>query len=249
MIRFEEVYKTLAGREVLKGVNLTIDCGKTHTILGPTGTGKTVTLRHIVKLLEPDAGKIFSDDKDISVFRGKELAEYKSRFGYLFQSGALIAWMTVGENVALPLIEKTNLTGNEIKKRVAEVLELVGMKDSEEMMPEALSGGMRKRVGLARAIAIKPHVLLLDEPTAGLDPIMSRKIDSVIKDLNSALKITCVIVTHDLISAFSLSDRISMLLGGRVLFDGTPDEIRKNEDPFILEFIKAQVPELQNSKN
>ncbi|HPN83968.1 MAG TPA: ATP-binding cassette domain-containing protein [Victivallales bacterium] len=244
MIRFESVSKSLSGREVLKNFSLNIEKGSAHTILGPTGSGKTVTLRHIVKLLEPDDGCIKFDGVDISSFNGKDLELYRTKFGYLFQSGALIAWMNVADNVALPLREKTKMGEVEISRRVSEVLELVGMGGTEGKMPDELSGGMRKRAGLARAIVIQPEVILFDEPTSGLDPIMSRKIDDVIRDLKSVLGVTVVMVTHDLISAFSLSDRISMIFEGQIVFDGTVPEFESSENGLIRDFIAAQVPKV-----
>jgi phospholipid/cholesterol/gamma-HCH transport system ATP-binding protein len=242
MISFESVSKSLSGKEVLRNVNLKIEKGQVHTILGPTGSGKTVTLRHLVRLLDPDDGCISWDGLDISSLSGLALENYRAKFGYLFQSGALIAWMSVAENVALPLREKSRLSESEMSRKVSEVLELVGMAGTETKMPDELSGGMRKRVGLARAIVSRPEVLLFDEPTSGLDPIMSRKIDAIIKDLKSVLNVTVVIVTHDLISAFELSDKISMISDGRIVFDGTVREFCSSEDAFIRDFISSQIP-------
>ncbi len=242
MIRFESVSKSLSGREVLKEVSLDIGRGGVHTILGPTGSGKTVMLRHIVRLLDADEGRVTFDGSDICGFSGRELEKYRSRFGYLFQSGALIAWMNVADNVALPLREKTRMGAAEIAGKVAETLELVGLSGCESKMPDELSGGMRKRAGLARALITKPEVLLLDEPTSGLDPVMSRKIDDVVKSLCGALGGTVVMVTHDLISAFSLSDRISMICEGRMIFGGDVASFRASADERIVEFIESQVP-------
>lgn len=240
MIQLENIYKTLAGRRVLNGLSLTINRGETFVILGPTGTGKTVTLRHIIGLLLPDKGKVIVDGLDVSLLRGRALEKYRSRFGMVFQSGALINWLTVEENIALPLQEKTKLDCLEIKKRVIRTLRMLDMEDTERMMPEKLSGGMRKRISIARAIVMEPEVLLYDEPTAGLDPIMSRKIDLLINTLKRELKITSLVVTHDLISAFNIADRIAMLYGGRVIECGTPEELYKSKIKYVQKFIEAQ---------
>lgn len=240
MIQLENIYKILAGRKVLRGLNLTINRGETFVILGPTGTGKTVTLRHIIGLLLPDKGKVIVDGQDVSLLKGRALEKYRSRFGVVFQSGALINWLTVEENVALPLQEKTKLGPLEIKKRVIRTLRMLDMEDTENMMPEKLSGGMRKRVSIARAIVMEPEILLYDEPTAGLDPIMSRKIDLLINTLKRELKITSLVVTHDLISAFNIADRIAMLYSGRVIECGTPDELYKSKVTYVQKFIEAQ---------
>lgn len=242
MLSFEAISKSLADREVLKGVSFRVEKGSVHTILGPTGSGKTVTLRHIVRLLDPDAGAIKYEGRDISSLRGKELEKYRVNFGYLFQSGALIAWLSLEENVALPLVEKTRLKSSDIRKKVSETLELVGLTGSEDKMPDELSGGMKKRAGLARALINNPKVLLLDEPTSGLDPIMSRKIDQIVRDLKDKLGVTIVMVTHDLISAFSISDRITLLLNGMVKFDGSVRDFCASKDEFVQEFIKSQTP-------
>ncbi|HPO90583.1 MAG TPA: ATP-binding cassette domain-containing protein [Victivallales bacterium] len=242
MISFKSVFKTLSGKEVLKNISFEVNRGDIHTILGPTGSGKSVILKHIIRLLEADNGLITYDGKDISNFSGVELEKYRADFGYLFQSGALIAWLTVGENVALPLIEKTKMSISQINKRVSDVLNLVELTGCEDKMPDELSGGMLKRAALARAIINNPKVILLDEPTSGLDPIMSRKIDNLIKRLHSISDITIVMVTHDLISAFSVSDRITMITDGAIRFHGTVKDFCESRDEYVMEFIKSQTP-------
>ncbi len=240
MLTFDNVKKHFGGHEVLKGVSFDVEDGETLVIVGPSGTGKSVSLKHMVGLLKPSSGDILFEGKSILGLRGKELAEHRRNFGMLFQSGALLAWLTVEQNIALPLIEQRKLSIKEIEKKVQHSIELLGLEGSETKRPSEISGGMKKRVGLARAIVMEPKVILYDEPTSGLDPVMSRHIDKMIQDMQEEFGITSIVVTHDLHSAFSIGDRVAMLNKGKIVEIGTPEEFVKSEDPFVQEFIKAQ---------
>lgn len=240
MITFENVHKTLSGKPILRGVDLTIRKGETMAVVGGSGTGKSVSLKHMVGLMKPDEGRVLIDDEEISAAKGTKLEDIRKKFGVLFQSGALLNWMTVEENVALPLYEHTNMGDDEIKELVKEKLEMVQLTGSEKKRPTEISGGMKKRVALARAIITKPQILLYDEPTSGLDPVMSRHVDKLIIDMQKQLKVTSVVVTHDLHSAFSIADRITMLYKGKVAEVSTPSDFVKSDHPFVQEFIKAQ---------
>lgn len=240
MIVFEDVVKTLAGRNVLDHLNLEIEKGETYVILGPSGTGKSVSLKHMIRLMRPSSGRVLIDGDVISEAEGSELERIRERFGVLFQGGALLAWMSVFDNVALPLREKTDRRWHEIKARVKEVLAMVGLENDGAKMPSDISGGMKKRAGLARAIVRKPEVVLYDEPTSGLDPVSARKIDRLIVDLGEQTKLTSVVVTHDLHSALSIGDRIAMLDDGKVVASGTPAELVKSDVPAMRAFLDAQ---------
>lgn len=238
MIVLENVHKSLEGREVLRGLDFKVEKGEIFVIVGPTGTGKSVTLQHVIGLLSPDSGRVIVNGLDAAELKGRSLEKYRSKFGMLFQSGALINWLNVWENVSLPLKEKRKMKLPEIQKKVSEVLSLLGLDGIEGKMPESLSGGMRKRVGLARAIITEPEILLYDEPTSGLDPIMARKIDGLIMSLSEKLKITSLVVTHDLVTAFGIADRIAMLYDGRIIECSSPAEFKKSEVEYVREFIK-----------
>lgn len=240
MIRFEKVVKTLGGKRVLDDVTFEIRRGEILVIVGASGAGKSVTLKHMVHLMTPDEGDVFVGDQCISGSHGVELARIRERFGYLFQGGALLAWLTVHENVALPLREKTDLPEEEIHKRVDETLKMVGLENDGVKMPSDISGGMRKRCGLARAIVTQPEIILYDEPTSGLDPVSSRTIDSLIKSMQSDLGVTSVVVTHDLHSALSIGTRIAMLHVGKVMELATPEEFLHSERSEVQEFLASQ---------
>jgi phospholipid/cholesterol/gamma-HCH transport system ATP-binding protein len=249
MIELRNIQKTLAGKQVLDGVSLEVKKGETMVIIGASGSGKTVCLKHIVGLLLPDDGVVEVDGVDVAGAGGRELESLRDRFGVLFQSGGLINWMTVGENVALPLQERTNTPPEEIDRLVKEKLGMVGMEGTEEQFPSEISGGMKKRAGLARAIIRNPAVLLYDEPTSGLDPVTSRKIDRLILDLQKELGVTSVVVTHDLHSAVAVGDRIATLHQGKIVDISTPEEFLKSEHPVVSEFRKAQSLEEGEEKN
>lgn len=236
--------KTFNDHEVLKGVDLGIEEGELLTILGGSGTGKSVLLKLIIGLLKPDAGQILIDGQDIVPLSEDELLKVRQKVGMVFQGAALFDSLTVKENVAFPLREHTAMTEAAIRDRVGEVLALVGMAGTEEKYPVELSGGMRKRVGLARAIAATPRIVLYDEPTTGLDPRNVDKINELITDLQAKLRVASVVVTHDLHSAFRISDRVALLSEGRIAATGSPMEIGKSEDPVVQEFLAGHIGEV-----
>ena len=233
MIEIRGVRKRLGDRQVLDGVDLDIGTGETVVVLGPSGTGKSVLLKHILGLMSADQGSIQVDGEEIVGRKEAELNLIRRRFGMLFQGAALFDSMTV----AFALRESRTLSEPEIERRVRERLEWVGLRDVENAKPSSLSGGMRKRVGLARAIAMDPQFILYDEPTTGLDPITADVIDRLIRSLQRRLNVTSVIVTHDLQSAFKVSDRMAMLFDGKVVFSGTPDQVRTTSNLYVRQFM------------
>lgn len=240
MIELHGIHKSFNGQHVLRGVDLTIPKGKITVIIGPSGTGKSVLLKHIIGLLAPDEGKVSVGGIDVATLDSKRLAAFRRRFGMLFQNAALFDSMNVFENVAFPLIENGGLSEAEIQKRVAQMLGLVGLPDVEHKMPSELSGGMRKRVGLARAIALKPAILLYDEPTTGLDPLMTDAIDKLILSMQQELGITSVVISHDIQSTFQIADQIAMLSGGRIIAVGPPPVFRQSRDPMVRSFLEGR---------
>ena len=239
MIRFEHVTKQFGSRKVLDDVSYEIEKGEIFTIVGPSGTGKSVSLKHMIRLLTPTSGRVWVGDDCVSEATGRDLSRIRSRFGYLFQSAALLAWMSVYDNIALPLREKTRLTEGEIERRVRDALEKVGLEKDGAKFPSDLSGGMQKRAGLARAIVTEPEIVLYDEPTSGLDPVTSRRIDELIADLAGRLGITSVVVTHDLQGALAIADRILLLKGGRAVACAAPGDFVKLENRDVREFLAA----------
>jgi phospholipid/cholesterol/gamma-HCH transport system ATP-binding protein len=240
VIEFDNVYKRFGGRIVLDGLSLTIEQGETFVIIGRSGIGKSVTLKHMVGLLKPDSGVVRVFDLDVARLPRQELENLRARFGYLFQDGALLKSMNVGENVLLPLKEHNrDMSRLRMKEIVHDKLALVAMGHAVEDMPDQISGGMRKRAGLARAIVRDPEIILYDEPTSGLDPVMSSQINDLIRDMQTKLKVTSVVVTHDMKSAYAIADRIGMLHNGRIWFVGTPDEVRGSVDPVVRQFIEG----------
>jgi phospholipid/cholesterol/gamma-HCH transport system ATP-binding protein len=240
MIRFEHVTKVLGGRKVLSDLTFKIRKGEVFTIVGSSGSGKSVMLKHMVRLLTPTSGSIWVDDVNVSAAEGKALEKVRDRFGYLFQNGALLGWMNVYDNVALPLREKTRLPNDAIDHRVMEVLKMVGLENDGKKLPNEISGGMQKRAGLARAIVRQPEIVLYDEPTSGLDPVTSRTIDHLIRKLNTELGITSVVVTHDLQGALTTADRIAMLADGRFIEIDSPANFIKTDQPQARAFLDAQ---------
>ena len=240
MIRFDHVTKRFGAKTVLDDVSYEIAKGEVFCIVGPSGTGKSVSLKHMIRLLTPTSGDVWVGEDCVSAAPASELSRIRGRFGYLFQSAALLAWMNVFENVALPLREKTKLSEDEIRARVADALEKVGLDPDGAAYPSDLSGGMQKRAGLARAIVTEPEILLYDEPTSGLDPVTSRMIDELIADLNNRLGTTSVVVTHDLHSALAIADRIAMLSEGKVVDIKPPAEFIASKAPEIRSFLDAQ---------
>lgn len=239
-VRLEDVCKSFGEDAVLKGVSLQFPTGKLTYILGSSGAGKSVLLKHILGLLRPDQGKIWVDGQDLGELRGDNLAKLRLKFGMLFQNSALFDDMTVYENVAFPLREHTRLKEKEIFEKVKNSLTILGMPTGWNKYPNELSGGMRKRVGLARAIIREPAILLYDEPTTGLDPVTRQTVDELIETLKRELKLTSIVISHDISSALLLADVIAFLYQGKIVFFGTPAEFRKSEQPGIIDFLNAE---------
>ena len=240
MIEIQRLSKSFDGHKVLDHVNLTIQQGETMVIIGRSGCGKSVLLKHIIGLLKPDEGTVLVDGADIAQLSGSALDELRLKFGMLFQNAALFDSMTVYENVAFPLLEHTTMTTEAIQQRVHECLQLVGLEGVDDREPSELSGGMRKRVGLARALAMSPHMVLYDEPTTGVDPIMGDIINDLIIALRDRLKVTSIVVTHDMRSAYKVADRIAMLYNGSILEVGSPEAIRNSQNPVVQQFIRGE---------
>ncbi len=240
MIRLVNVEKSFGEQKVLDKLNLTIDEGKITVIIGRSGEGKSVLLKHIIGLLKPDEGEIWIDDKELTRLKSRELNEIRKQFGMLFQEAALFDSMSVGENVAFPLREHTRMREKEIMKQVASLLKEVGLEGVEKKMPSQLSGGMKKRVGLARALALNPRIVLFDEPTTGLDPIITEAIAELILETQKKFGITAVVISHDLPLTFKIADDIAMLYEGRVIQKAPPREFAASNIPIIQQFLNAQ---------
>lgn len=245
LIDLKHLHKSFGRLVVLRDVSLAIEPGHVLVVIGASGTGKSVLLKHIVGLLKPDKGEVWFSGRRIDNLPERELATVRTRFGFLFQMGALFDSINVLENVAFPLVEHTRRPRDEIEQIARQKLALVGLPDIGRKMPAELSGGQRKRVALARAIALDPEVILYDEPTTGLDPIRSDVINELILKLQAELKVTSVVVTHDMNSAFKVADRIVMLHEGRVAFDGTVDQIRQSEDDVVKRFVTGEAGEVE----
>lgn len=240
MIRLDNVYKAFGPKQVLTGFSLDVNEGDIVVILGYSGSGKSVAIKHIVGLLEPDSGRVIVDDKEVPKLSRQDLYELRSHIGYVFQSAALFDSMTVGENVAMGLRKQGKLTESEIVTRVHEALSLVDLPEAADVLPSDLSGGMRKRVGIARAIALRPKYLLYDEPTTGLDPVTAAVIDDLMLRMQQQLGVTSIIITHDLRTAWGVGTRIAMLYEGQVRQCGTPEEIKNTIDPVVRQFIEGK---------
>ena len=239
MIEAKKVSKAFNGRFVLNQMDLTVNRGETLVIIGRSGCGKSVFLKHTMGLIRPDSGEITVDGMNISAFSTKQMNHMRMRFGMVFQSSALFDSMTIGENVGFALIEHTHLGEQAIRSRAEEALELVGLKGIQDLKPSELSGGMKKRVALARAICIRPEILLYDEPTTGLDPIMSDAINDLIISLHDRLKVTSIVVTHDMVSAYKIGTRVAMMYHGKIIESGTPEQIRNTANPVVRQFISG----------
>ncbi len=240
MIRLENVHKAFGSKQVLNGFTLDVREGDIVVLLGYSGTGKSVAIKHIVGLLEPDAGTVFVDGLEVPKLSRSELYDLRSRIGYVFQFAALFDSLTVGDNVAMGLRNRPGMSEEQVRERVREALDLVDLPEAADLMPSDLSGGMRKRVGIARAIALRPKYLLYDEPTTGLDPVTSAVIDELMLRMQRQLGVTSVVITHDLRTAWTVGTRIAMLYDGRVRQVGTPEEIRATTDPVVRQFIEGR---------
>lgn len=236
-ITIADLHKSFGANHVLRGVNLTVEPGESMVIIGGSGSGKSVLIKHIIGLLKPDRGSILVNGEEVTTMRERQLKELRKKFGMLFQAAALFDSLTVGENVAFALVEHTRLSRAEIADRVREKLTLVGLPDTEDLFPSELSGGMKKRVGLARALAIEPEVILYDEPTTGLDPIMADAINDLIVEMRERFAITSIAITHDMVSAYKIGHRLAMLYQGKIIFTGTPEECKNTTDPMVRQFI------------
>ena len=237
MIEAKGLHKSFGGSRVLDGLDLKVERGETLVIIGRSGCGKSVLLKHMIGLVKADGGEMRVDGKDISALPIGELNALRMRFGMLFQAAALFDSLTVGENVGFSLTEHTDLSKKAIDDRVAESLELVGLKGIQDRWPAELSGGMKKRVALARAICMRPEILLYDEPTTGLDPITADAINDLIIRLHDRMKVTSVAVTHDMVSAYKIGTRVAMMYQGKIIETGKPDEIRRSANPVVRQFI------------
>jgi phospholipid/cholesterol/gamma-HCH transport system ATP-binding protein len=243
LIRLERVWKRFNSLEVLRGLHLHVLRGETLAIIGESGCGKSVVLKHIIGLLRPDKGRVIFDHIEISATDESDLATVRRRFGMVFQGAALFDSMTVKENVAFALFRQTNFSEQRISQIVTEKLHLVGLPGVEDKKPAELSGGMKKRVGIARAIALDPEVILYDEPTAGLDPIMADVINELIIRVQKSQNTTSVVVTHDMKSAYKIASRIAMLYQGKIVQVGTPEEIQNTSNPIVGQFIRGEARE------
>ena len=240
MISIRQLTKNLGPQAVLRGVDLEIEKGQTCVVLGRSGSGKSVLLKHLIGLFQPTSGEVWVEGEEITHLPERRLGGIRKKIGMLFQSGALFDSMNVGENLAFPLREAGVKNEREIRERVAEALEMVDLAGEEKKMPEKLSGGMRKRVGLARTIVGRPECILYDEPTTGLDPIATDSINHLIRRLQKRLRVTSVVVTHDMKTAFTTADRVAFLHEGRIYFHGTVEALRAVPDPVITDFIEGR---------
>jgi phospholipid/cholesterol/gamma-HCH transport system ATP-binding protein len=240
-IELKNIWKAFGDQPVLRGLELFVPRGHTLVIVGGSGTGKSVTLKHMVGLLKPDRGRVIVDEEDITDYTPRQLGAVRRKFGYLFQSAALINWLSVFENVALPLRELSRLSKKEIQERVRAKLALLDLERAGDKFPPEISGGMKKRVGLARALVWDPAYVLFDEPTAGLDPVLTAIVDQMIIDTQQKTGITAVVVTHDMASAARVADRIVMLYGGQVIEEGPPDEFMRSQNPVVRQFVEGRI--------
>jgi phospholipid/cholesterol/gamma-HCH transport system ATP-binding protein len=240
MISLQHVDKTLGGRKVLDDMSFDVARGESFVIVGGSGVGKSVTIKHIIGLIKPDRGHVVVDGQDITTMRPVDLNRFRRRFGMSFQEGALFDSMSVFENIAFPLRRHTKFTETQIRERVDECLDLVHLEGVSSKRPSELSGGMRRRVGFARAISLKPEILLFDEPTTGLDPVISDVIADLIVEMDRTLNTTTVTITHDMKVAFKIADRVAMLYKGRIVEEGTPETFQQSQNPIVQQFIQGR---------
>lgn len=241
MIEVIDLHKSFSGYEVLRGVNLRVKDGESLALIGGSGQGKSILLKHIIGLIKPDQGRVSINNQDINILRGKSLRKLKERFGIVFQGGALFDSLTVFENIAFPLEEKTRMKASQIRETVLRELARVGLSGAENKYPAEISGGMKKRVALARCLVMNPEIVLFDEPTTGLDPLIGKAIHKLIKDCQRSLHFTAIIVTHEIPAVFSIVDRVAMLFDGKIIAEGTPDEIQASTDPVVHQFIHGEL--------
>ena len=240
IISLQNVEKSLGGRPVLRGLSIDVDKGESLVIVGGSGQGKSVTLKHIIGLMQPDSGHVYVMGQDVCCMETRELNAFRKHFGMAFQEGALFDSMNVFENIAFPLRRHTKMTEDEIRARVEECLDQVHLHGVETKRPSELSGGMRRRVGFARAISLKPDILLFDEPTTGLDPVISDVVADLIVEMDRTLNTTTVSITHDMKVAFKIADRVAMLHHGRIVEEGTPTEFQHSANPMVQQFIEGR---------
>jgi phospholipid/cholesterol/gamma-HCH transport system ATP-binding protein len=241
MIRVEDIHKSFNGFNVLRGVSFQLEKGEILALIGGSGHGKSVILKHVVGLLKPDRGYVFIDGNDIGHLKGNDLEQLRSRFGFLFQGGALFSSFTVFDNVAFPLREKTKMSEQEIRERVLRELDQVGLAGAENKFPAELSGGMLKRTAFARALVRSPEIMLFDEPTTGLDPVIAHTILDLIKSIHKNLGFTGIIVSHELSRVFQIVHKVAMLHDGMILTVGSPEEILSSKDPIVQQFISGSI--------
>ena len=247
VIEVDDLWKSFGDHDVLKGVGLRVEDGQTLVVLGPSGCGKSVLLKHIIGLMKPDSGRILFEGRDITDMNHRELAKTRIGFGMVFQGAALFDSMTVGENVGLPLYEHRNVRGVELEQLVEEKLRMVGLEGIAGLYPSEISGGMKKRVALARAVALDPDVILYDEPTTGLDPVMAEQINELIRALQKKVNATSIVVTHDLHSACYTGDQVALMTEGLIAFSGTTDDLTSTDNPAVRNFIARGHPERSRS--
>jgi len=241
MIKIENLHKSFDSLEVLRGVSFEVPKGEILALIGRSGNGKSILLKHVAALMKPDQGHVFIEDKDICYLRGQELEDLRSRFGFVFQSGALFDSLTVFENIAFPLKEKTKLSEREVRERVFSILEEVGLTEAENKYPAQISGGMVKRTALARALVRNPEIMLFDEPTTGLDPIISHAMLNLLESCHTRFGFSGILVTHEIPEVFQIVQKVALLHEGRILTVGSPVEILESKDPIVQQFITGSI--------
>jgi phospholipid/cholesterol/gamma-HCH transport system ATP-binding protein len=239
MIHVKELYKSFGNNHVLKGISFKINHGESVAIIGKSGIGKSVLLKHLIGLIQPDAGEVWVEEKLVNTLSFSQLQSVRAQCGMVFQFGALFDSMSVKDNIGLALSKLSGMNEIEVNQRISESLAEVGMENSDKLMPSSLSGGMKKRVGIARAIAIKPKYLLYDEPTTGLDPVMTDSINRLISKIHKHENVTSIMVTHELRTVFEVAERVIMIHNGKIKFDGTPEQIKLSEDKIVQQFISG----------